>query len=52
MANFESKRRSERVKAGLARRKAKGLPLGRQRGAKDRGKRRRTGYLLRYDQTG
>ena len=33
-AQQESKRQSERVKAGLARRKAKGLPVGRQPGAK------------------
>ena len=50
VAEQESARRSERVKAGLARRKAQGLPVGRLKGAKDRKKRKRTGYLLRYAQ--
>ena len=36
IARFESERRSARVKAGLAKRKAAGKPIGRQRGAKDR----------------
>ena len=40
---------SEATKAGLARRKAKGLPLGRPKGSKDdpTKKRKRTGYVLR-----
>lgn len=42
VARQESVRRSERVKAGLAMRKAKGLPVGgRQPGAKDRKPRKR-----------
>lgn len=36
VAKYESARRSERTRAGNARRAAEGLPLGRQRGAKDR----------------
>ena len=48
-AEFGSKRRSERVKAGMARRKARGLPIGRQPGAKDKGKRKRLGYFERYN---
>ena len=44
----ESQRRSERTKAGLARAVANGRKLGRPKGAKDKGKRKRTGYLLRY----
>lgn len=48
VAKFESDRRSERVKAGIERRRKKGLPVGRIQGSKDNGKRRRTGYLLRY----
>lgn len=48
VAEFESARRSERVKAGMERRRAQGLPVGRQPGVKDKKKRKRTGYLLRY----
>ncbi len=48
IAAWESRRRSERTKAGLARAVAEGRRLGRPPGAKDRKKRRRTGYLLRW----
>lgn len=48
-AQEESKRRSERVKAGLARRQAEGLPIGRQAGAKDHKPRRRSGYVSRWE---
>ena len=48
VAEFESKRRSERTKAGLDRATRQGKKLGRPSGSKDKGKRRRTGYLLRY----
>jgi DNA invertase Pin-like site-specific DNA recombinase len=45
MAAQESNRRSERIRAGLARRKADGLPLGgRVRGSKDKTPRRTEGY--------
>ena len=47
-ASFESTRRSERIKAGLAKRKAAGLPVGRQPGSKDKSQRRRSGYYARY----
>jgi DNA invertase Pin-like site-specific DNA recombinase len=48
-ANFESRRRSERIRAGLARRKAQGGHVGRKTGAKDKGKRRRSGYYKRWE---
>lgn len=48
VAKMESKRRSERTKAGLARAQAQGKRLGRPAGAKDGKKRSRRGYLLRY----
>ncbi len=47
-AKIESNRRSERTKAGLERRRAEGKPMGRPRGSKDKGKRRRRGYFHRY----
>ncbi len=47
VANFESRRRSERIKSGLAKRKAAGLPVGRKPGAKDRRPRKISGYYLR-----
>ena len=49
MAKMESDRRSERIKAGLARRKADGAPIGRQPGAKDKGARRRAGYVAAWE---
>jgi putative DNA-invertase from lambdoid prophage Rac len=52
VAGYESRRRSERVLAGLARRKAAGLPLGRQPGARDLAPRKRAGYVERYDRQG
>lgn len=48
VAKMESERRSERTKAGLARAISQGKKLGRPAGKKDKGKRKRTGYLLRY----
>lgn len=47
VANFESRRRSERIKSGLAKRKAAGLPVGRKSGAKDRKPRKVSGYYLK-----
>jgi DNA invertase Pin-like site-specific DNA recombinase len=44
MAQQESRRRSERIKAGIARLRAKGEPVGRQAGAKDKAKRKTGGY--------
>jgi DNA invertase Pin-like site-specific DNA recombinase len=49
MARAESARRSERVKAGLARRKAEGLPVGRRAGSRDRKPRKRNGYYARWE---
>lgn len=49
VGEFESSRRSERIQAGIKRKMEKeGYRPGRQKGAKDREKRDRTGYLLRY----
>jgi DNA invertase Pin-like site-specific DNA recombinase len=49
VAQQESDRRSTRIKAGLARRKAEGRPVGRQPGARDVRPRRRSGYVARYE---
>jgi len=49
MARQESNRRSERIRAGLARRKAEGKPIGRQEGATDAGKRKRAGYVAEQE---
>ncbi len=48
VAQFESTRKSERVKAGLARVKGHGVKLGRRQGSHDKKKRSNGGYLLRY----
>ena len=44
-AGQESRDRSERARAGAARRRAAGLPVGRQPGARDRAPRRTAGYI-------
>lgn len=49
MAQRESDRRSERVRAGLARRKAAGLPIGRRTGSKDIKPRRKSGYYRAWE---
>lgn len=49
MAERESARRSERIKAGLAKRKADQLPVGRQPGVKDKKPRKRSGYVARWE---
>jgi putative DNA-invertase from lambdoid prophage Rac len=49
MARQESQRRSERIKAGLERRRAEGLPVGRQAGAVDKGKRKKSGYVKSWE---
>jgi len=51
VARMESERRSERTKAGLARAISQGKKLGRPKDSKDRVKRKRRGYLLRYADT-
>ncbi len=48
VARMESNRRSERTKAGLARATAQGKRLGRPPGSRDKKKRSRRGYLLRW----
>jgi putative DNA-invertase from lambdoid prophage Rac len=52
VAKFESARRSERVRAGLAKRKAAGKPVGRQAGARDKAQRRRSGYVAAWEPGG
>lgn len=48
LARYQSQHRSEQIKAGLARRRAEGKPVGgRQKGAKDRKPREREGYMAR-----
>ncbi len=47
-AKYDSDRKSARIKAANDRRRAKGLPVGRLKGARDRKPRKRTGYFLRY----
>ena len=48
VAEFESRRRSERTLAGLARAIAQGKKLGRPKGSRDSKKRSRRGYLQRW----
>lgn len=52
VAQQESARRSERIKAGLARRKAEGKSVGRQVGAKDKKVRKRSGYVAAWEEGG
>lgn len=47
IASYESKRRSERTKAGMDRARAAGKHVGRPRGKKDSKKRERIGYQVR-----
>lgn len=47
-AQFERDLIRERVIAGLARKKAAGMKLGRPKGAKDTKRRRKSGYYARY----
>jgi len=49
MAQQESRRKSERIKAGLARRRAEGKTVGRQAGAVDKKPRKRSGYVARWE---
>ena len=48
VVRMESSRRSERTKAGLQRAVSQGKRLGRPPGSKDKKKRSRRGYLLRW----
>lgn len=47
IASYESRRRSERTKAGMDRAKAQGKHIGRPKGSRDGKKRSRIPYLLR-----
>jgi putative DNA-invertase from lambdoid prophage Rac len=49
MAEQESRRRSERIRAGLTRRKAAGLPVGGQPGRRDSKPRKRSGYVASWE---
>jgi DNA invertase Pin-like site-specific DNA recombinase len=48
VAQQEKQRISERTKAGLQRARANGKILGRHVGSKDKGRRKKSGYLLRW----
>jgi DNA invertase Pin-like site-specific DNA recombinase len=48
VARQESERRSERTKAGLERARANGKALGRPAGAKDKKRRKQSGYFARW----
>ena len=50
-AQFERKLIQERVNAGLERAKAEGKRLGRPKGSKDKKRRIKSGYYLRYKKT-
>jgi DNA invertase Pin-like site-specific DNA recombinase len=52
MAQMESDRKSERIRAGLERRRAAGLPVGRQAGTKDKKARKRSGYVAAWETAG
>lgn len=52
MAQQESRRKSERIRAGLARRRSEGKPVGRQKGAADKTARKRSGYVKAWEEGG
>jgi DNA invertase Pin-like site-specific DNA recombinase len=52
MAERESARRSERIRAGLQRRKAEGGHVGRKPGSRDKAPRKRSGYVAMYEPGG
>ena len=52
MAEREPARRGDRIRAGLARRAAEGKAAGRQAGATDKGKRRRSGAVKSREEGG
>lgn len=47
-AEMEREMIRERIRLGLRRRQAQGMPLGRLRGAVDKAKRKRLGYFIRW----
>jgi len=51
-AERESARRSERMKASIAKRKAEGRPVGRRKGSKDQEGRKRSGYVAAWEPGG
>lgn len=52
VARFESARRSERTRAGLERALSQEKALGRRPGSKDRQRRKRSGYVARWERSG
>jgi DNA invertase Pin-like site-specific DNA recombinase len=52
MTQQESRRKSERIRAGLERRRAEGKPVGRQAGAVDKKARKRSGYVASWEPGG
>lgn len=52
MAQKESDRRSERIRIGLDKRRAAGLPIGRAPGARDARPRKRSGYVSAWEDGG
>lgn len=51
-ARMESDRKSGQIRAGLERRRAEGKPVGRKAGARDLGKRKRSGYVASWEAGG
>ena len=52
LARYQSEHRSEQIKAGLARRKAEGKPVGGKPGRKDKKPRKRSGYVAAWEESG
>lgn len=52
MAQQESARRSERIRIGLDKRRAAGLPVGRKAGSRDAKPRKRSGYVAAWEPGG
>ena len=52
MAGREPARKSERIKAGLAKREAQDKPAARQPGSKDTKSRKRRGYVAAWEHGG
>ena len=48
LAQFERDRLKERINIGIARARKEGKNLGRPKGSKDKGQRRKSGYYLRW----
>ena len=52
LARYQSEHRSEQIKAGLARRKAEGKPVGGKPGRNDKKPRKRSGYVAAWEEGG